>query len=47
MKKFLMACAAFAFAAAPTFAQEATDQKTEVATAAPAVKKLKLTKMAV
>jgi len=43
MKKFLMACAVFAFAAAPTFAQEATDQKTEVAkVAAPAVEKIEV-----
>jgi len=41
MKKFLMACAALAFAAAPTFAQEASE-KTEVAKVAttPAVEKI-------
>ena len=43
MKKFLMACAALAFAAAPTFAQEATDQKTEAAKAAvPAIQKIEV-----
>ena len=45
MKKFLMACAALAFAAAPTFAQEASE-KTEVAKVAttPAVEKIEVNK---
>ena len=45
MKKFLMACAALAFAAAPTFAQQASE-KTEVAKVAttPAVEKIEVNK---
>ncbi len=43
MKKFLLACAALVFAASPTFAQEATNQKTEAAeVVAPAVKKIEV-----
>ena len=46
MKKFLMACAALAFAVAPAVAQEATGQKTEVAETAkaaiPAVEKIEI-----